>query len=64
MKELTLKGLGTVKKQAQPLTPEQEDYTYGNREYLVQVMPRVCSTQSFGMTANALVCVVVMNTGT
>ena len=28
MKELTSKGLGTVKKQAQPLTPEQEDYLW------------------------------------
>ena len=43
---------------------QSKKITYGIKEYLVQVMPRVCSTQSFGTTANALVWVVVMNTGT
>ena len=28
MKDLTSKGIGAVKKQAQPISPEQEDYLW------------------------------------
>ena len=38
MKELTSKGLGTVKKQAQPLTPEQGIFGTGNADSLINTV--------------------------
>ena len=55
MKELTSKGLGTVKKQAQPLTPEQEEYLWeqgifgtDNAECLINAV-FWCNCKCFGL---------------